>query len=83
MKNPERKDTLSGNQTYALSKYPHLRSLHLTTCQFICRMFCVWPKCSSEDEDHKCPTFHYLMGHTYSVVKTQVLSLYLHFKINF
>ncbi len=34
-----------------LSKYPHLRSLHLTTWLLIS---CIWSKCSSEDEDHKC-----------------------------
>ncbi len=49
---PFTKKSFNQIQPYAVSKYPHLRSLHLTTWQLIWCISCVWHKCSSEDEDH-------------------------------
>ncbi len=68
-----------------LSKYPHVRPLHLTTCLLTWWISCVWPKCSSGSEvktTSVCRTFHYPMGHMYSVVKIQEFSeLYFDFQL--
>lgn len=42
------------HKRYALSKYSHLLSLHMTTCLFTWCISFICPKCSSKCESHKC-----------------------------
>lgn len=44
-------------ETDTLSKYPHLRSLYLTTSMMY---VCICSKCSSEHEDHNCVLIYLL-----------------------